>query len=88
MKVTYPGVLAPYIAKSAILYFTTDAGSDAFSLPFPTWYVDLDSNDYIIFTGGSLAFITKQFLSFVPSKGSHSIGRIQLDIYLPSPYNV
>lgn len=37
MNVTFPCITIPNFIMSFFLYFTTDAGSDAFKLPFPEW---------------------------------------------------
>ena len=39
IKVTVPGLLIINFIMSYYLYFTSDLGSDAFTLPYPFWYV-------------------------------------------------
>lgn len=34
---TTPGIMAPKFVISFYLYFSTDLGEDAFSLPYPVW---------------------------------------------------
>lgn len=37
VKVSVPGLVLPRAALSYFVYYTTDARSDAFQLPIPTW---------------------------------------------------
>lgn len=39
MKIVFPCATFPYLFMSYFKYYTTDLGKDAFTLPFPVWYV-------------------------------------------------
>lgn len=43
-QVTIPAIVAPQFIISFYLYFTTDLGSKAFTLPFPMWCVLYTAN--------------------------------------------
>lgn len=40
VKIVFPLTTVPYLVTSYFKYYTTDLGSDAFSLPFIMWYVE------------------------------------------------
>lgn len=39
LSLSVPSVMVPNLIISFIIYFTTDAGSESFRMPFPIWWV-------------------------------------------------
>lgn len=89
MAVFLPSTMLPKFILSLLNYLTTDLDGDAFELPFPFWWVD-DMNYFCY------GILHTNYHCVLPSPiplyalliGFHLIGRILMDIWQPTSFNV
>lgn len=89
-KMTPIAFILPKFIVSIFIYFTTNLENDAFELPLPMWYVEIQLNPH--YKGLIICKYFKKLFKFFygicfKTQGFHSEQKIQLVIWWPQLFN-